>query len=163
MTSTPVRLHLQARSTRLDIGKAQIVTLPVGVGDLAEDVLRHEPPTPSELERAIDVVEDALTGSRLPRADRGDLVTADSLLRAVPGLGVHGARLTRDAVEALLHRLASRSLGTPISGAELPAGRDSPPRCSSCASACITWASTVCRCWQMNRRRHAGRSRQDRI
>ena len=124
MTSTGVLLQLLARSTRLDFGAAQTVTLPVGIDDLAEDVLRHEPPTSGELERAIDVVEDALTGSRLARADRGDLVIADGLLRAVPGLAVPGTRLTREVIEALFQRLASRSLGTPVSDEELPTGRD---------------------------------------
>jgi hypothetical protein len=124
MTSTRVHLQLLARSTRLDFGAAQTVTLPVGIDDLAEDMLRHEPPTSGELERAIDVVEDALTGSRLARADRGDLFIADGLLRAVPGLAVPGARLTREVIEALFQRLASRSLGTPVSDEELPRGRD---------------------------------------
>jgi exopolyphosphatase/pppGpp-phosphohydrolase len=124
MSLAPVRIHLQARSTLLEFGDAEAVTLPVGPRDLAEDVLRHEPPTPAELERAIDVVEDALTGSRLARSDRGDLVTADALLRALPGLDAPGTRRTRDAVETLFQRLASRSLGTPVAAAELPVGRD---------------------------------------
>jgi hypothetical protein len=119
-----VRLQLQARSTLLVFDDAQVVTLPVGPRDLADAVLRHEPPTPVELERAIDVVEDALTGSGLARADRGDLLTSDALLAALPGLGTLGARLNRDAVEALFQRLASRSLGTPVAESELPVGRD---------------------------------------
>jgi exopolyphosphatase/pppGpp-phosphohydrolase len=98
--------------------------LKVGARQLVEDVLRHESPTPGELERAIDLVEDALTDSRLAHANRGELVTADALLRRVPGLGVSGASLQRDAVESLFQRLASRSLGMHISAVELPEGRD---------------------------------------
>ena len=124
MSPPPVRLRLQTQSTLLEFDSGETVTLPVGPRRLAEDVLRHDPPTPTELERAIDVIEDALTGSRLARADRGDLATTDALLRALPGLNAQGARLTRDAVEALFQGLASRSLGTPVAAAELPHGRD---------------------------------------
>lgn len=124
MSPARARLELQARSTRLVFADAETVTLPVGTRDLADDVLRHDPPTPAELERAIDVVEDALTGSRLARANRGDLVAPDALLSALPGLSAPGARLTRDAVEALFQLLASRSLGTPVVGSDLPLGRN---------------------------------------
>lgn len=124
MSRPPVRLRLQARTTVLDLGSGETPTLRVGARGLAEDVLRHDPPTPAELERAIDVVEDALTASRLQhRGDLGELVTADALLLALPGLD-EGAALTRDAVEALFQRLASRSLGTPVAAAELRHGRD---------------------------------------
>ena len=63
--------------------------------------------------------------SRLAQEDRGELVTADRLLLALPGMGSPAAGgLTRDAVEALFQRLASRSLGTPVAVAELPLDRD---------------------------------------
>ena len=124
MSRLPVRLRLQERSTVLEFDGSGAVTLSVGARGLAEDVLRHDPPTPAELERAIDLVEDALTASRLARADRGALVTADALLRALPGLATQDASLTRDAVEALFQRLASRALGMPMAAAELPHGRD---------------------------------------
>ncbi len=75
-------------------------------------------------------------------ADRGDLSTADPLLRSLPGLGAPGAALARDAVEALFQRLASRAHGMPVAAGELRTARTSPPRCSSCASACTTWPST---------------------
>mmetsp|Transcript_5757 Transcript_5757/g.22355 ORF Transcript_5757/g.22355 Transcript_5757/m.22355 type:complete len:150 (+) Transcript_5757:2366-2815(+) len=124
MTSQPVRLRLLARSTLLEFDDGQTVTLPVGLRDLAEDVLRHEPPTPAELERAIDVVEDALTGSRLAQGARGELVTADSVLLALPGLGGPGTSLARDDVESMFQRLASRALGMPASAAGSPHGRE---------------------------------------
>jgi len=124
MSRPPVRLRLQAQSTTLEFDRAESVTLPVGPRGLADAVLRHDPPTPAELERAIDAVEDALTGSHLACADRGGLVTADALLLALPGLDAQGAGLTRDAVEALFQRLASRAIGMPIAAAELPHGRD---------------------------------------
>jgi hypothetical protein len=42
----------------------------------------------------------------------------------LPGLHVQGAGLTRDGVEMLFQRLASRSLGAPVADAELPHGRE---------------------------------------
>jgi exopolyphosphatase/pppGpp-phosphohydrolase len=118
------RLRLLARSTLLEFNDGETVTLPVGLRDLAEDVLRHEPPTPAELERAIDVVEDALAGSRLAQGSCGELVTADPFLLALPGLDEPGASLTRDDVESLFQRLASRALGMPASAAGSPHGRE---------------------------------------
>ncbi|MCW5636076.1 MAG: hypothetical protein KIT17_22260 [Rubrivivax sp.] len=108
----------------LEFDGGESVTLPVGLRDLAEVVLRHEPPTPAELERAIDVVEDALAGSRLAQGAHGDLVTVDPVRLALPGLDAPGACLTRDDVESLFQRLASRALGMPASAAGSPHGRE---------------------------------------
>lgn len=124
MTPAPVRLSLLARSTLLEFDSAETVTLPVGLRDLAEDVLRHEPPTPSELERAIDVVEDALSGSRLAHGARGELVTAEPVLLRLPGLDVPVASLARHDVESLFQGLASRALGMPASAVGSTHGRE---------------------------------------
>ena len=118
------RIRLGARNTVLQFADGSAVTLPLGVGDLARDVLRHDPPTSAELERGIDVVEDALSASRLPKAARGKLGTSDPVVRALPGLGTPGAILRLEGVEALFQRLASRALGTPVGTDELPAGRE---------------------------------------
>jgi hypothetical protein len=116
------KLRLDERSTSLEFD-SRTVTLRVGPQGLADTVLQHDPPTPAELERAIDLVEDALTGLRPGPAGAG-LVTADAVLLALPGLGPQGGSLTRDAVESLFQRLASRALGTPVPEAELPHGRE---------------------------------------
>lgn len=123
MTRPPVQLSLEARRTLLALDDGRVVALPVGAHGLVESALRHDPPTPAELERAIDLVEDALTGWSTQRADDGRLVTGDPLLQALPGLDAPGAGLGRDAVEALFQRLASRALGSPVAAAELPHGR----------------------------------------
>jgi hypothetical protein len=94
-----------------------------GQQGLADAVLQHEPLKPAELERAIDLVEDALTGLNPAPAGAG-LVSADTLLLGLSGLGPQGGSLTHDAVEFLFQRLASRALGTPVPAAELPHGRE---------------------------------------
>jgi exopolyphosphatase/pppGpp-phosphohydrolase len=124
MSPPPVRLRLQAQSTVLEFDGGRVVTLPIGAPGLAEAVLRHDPPTPVELERAIDQIEDALTGLRVAGVDRGDLSTADPLLQALPGLRLPGSGLERVAVEALFQLLASRAQGMPVAVDELPHGRD---------------------------------------
>jgi hypothetical protein len=120
----PVRLHFDAVSTQLDFEDG-VVTLPVSPASLTLSALLHDPPSPGELERAIDLVEDALTASRLAKAGHGALVTADALLRRLPALDKEGATLMRDDVEMLFQLLASRALGTPVSGARVPEGRES--------------------------------------
>ncbi len=124
MSQSPARLQLHPRSTLIEFDADHAVTLPVGPLGLAQDVFRHDPPTPAELEHAIDLMEDALTASHLANAARGEIVTSDALLASLPGLGAAGLRLPRDDVEALFQRLASRSLGTPINDHELPPGRE---------------------------------------
>jgi hypothetical protein len=125
MSGPRARLGLQPQVTTLEFEGSKRITLPIGPRGLADAVLLHDPPTPAELERAIDVIEDALMASRLAQEDRGELVTADALLLALPGMGSPASDgLTRDAVEALFQRLASRSLGTPVAAAELPLDRD---------------------------------------
>lgn len=124
MSKAPVGLRLLAESTLLEFAPAEVVALPVGMRRLVEDILRHDPPTPVELERAIDAVEDALAAARLVRADRATLETDDVLLHALPGFDTQGLQMTLQAVESLFQQLASRSLGAPIPATLLPPGRD---------------------------------------
>jgi exopolyphosphatase/pppGpp-phosphohydrolase len=121
-SSTRLFFHSDATALRFDSG--QNVTLPIGPVGLARNALRHDPPTPAELENAIDIVEDALTRSRLAQGERGELVTTDPVLLALPGLDAPGACLTRDEVESLFDRLASRALGKAVPASESPHGRE---------------------------------------
>lgn len=123
MSPTRVCLQLQAQTTLLVFEDGRTVALPIGAQGLAEAVLRHDPPSAIELERAIDLVEEALTAGRDARVDGGDLVTADPSLMSLPGLDRPGSALDRDEVEALFQRLASRALGTPVAADGLPHGR----------------------------------------
>jgi len=124
MSPPPVRLRMEAQTTVLEFDDGRSVTLPVGARGLADTVLRHDAPTPAELERAIDLVEDALTGLHAVRGDGRGLAASGALLPALPGLETRGSGLAQEQVEMLFQRLASRALGTPIPAAELPHGRD---------------------------------------
>jgi exopolyphosphatase/pppGpp-phosphohydrolase len=117
-------LRLDRHVTGLSAGPALEVVLAVGVGDLAEQLFRHDPPTPVELEQAIDRVEDALAATGQRQVARGELLTADPLLLALLGLQADGDRLARDDVEALFQRLASASLGHPGRAGRVTAGRE---------------------------------------
>ena len=62
------QLRLESRRTLLASPASVEAVMAVGVDGLADDVFLHDPPTPAELERALDVVEDALMTTGLPRA-----------------------------------------------------------------------------------------------
>lgn len=97
--------HVQSAPT----GKVAVyLSLPVGVGALAREILRHTPPGPLEIEQAIEIVEDAVMPARAQLPDALHLFSADPKLRrlaveyssagtasAFPWLGI-------DAVEQLL-------------------------------------------------------------
>ena len=121
----PTRVRLEPQRTVLSPHMAADVTLAVGVATLADAVFHHEPPTPAEMERAIDVVEDAIMATQLQHGARGELHSSDVLLGQMPGLESDGARLTRDEVESLFQRLASATLGSPNALAGMPANRRS--------------------------------------
>jgi len=125
--SDPVSTHLQldAHRTTLSTPDGGEAVLMVGVDDLAVAIFKHDPPTPTELERAIDVVEDALMLSRITSGNRGNLVTRSAALRGLPGLQDEGEFLTRAEVEALFQRMASASLGNPGAMKDLPGTRPS--------------------------------------
>ncbi|MBX3607635.1 MAG: hypothetical protein KF788_20310 [Piscinibacter sp.] len=106
----------------LDGGGRQLV-LPIGPQQLAERF--RDPPTPTDIEHAIDLIEDAIGGlDRGPLAGQADLETAEPLLFTLPGFEAPAAVLTREAVEALFQRLASRAFGARVASTDLPPGRE---------------------------------------
>jgi len=116
------RFRLEPQRTTLSASTGGEVIVAAGVDGLADVSFHHDPPTPAEMEQAIDVVEEALMATHLPHAERGELVTSDPWLRGLPGLRDEGASLTRDDVEALFQQLASASLGNSGALRNLPAG-----------------------------------------
>ena len=109
------------------------LSLPVSADALARDLLRHAPPSPLEIERAIERVEDAVmpARARLPAALR--LQTDDARLRAM--VGAAGAAradapvwLDIDTVEQIFNRLVARAQGRPASQDPLPVDGPSAAR-----------------------------------
>lgn len=117
------RLRIEPHRITLVSPDGSEVVAATGLDALAGGVFRHEPPQPAELERAIDLVEDALMATRLPHAERGELVTSDPWLSTLHGLVLEGARLSREQVETLFQELAAVSLGRPAGQSGLPEGR----------------------------------------
>lgn len=100
------------------------VTVLVGVRALTQQVFRHDPPTPAELEQAIDHVEDALMATGLRPAARGHLVTGVAALMAPLGVRSSGEIATRNDVEVAFQRLASVALGQPRPTGTAPLDRE---------------------------------------
>jgi len=101
------------------------VVLPLGVQSLAAACFSPPRPHPVELERAIDLVENALDGLGPLRSTHSALITTDAALQALAQAHGHpGAAgtwtLSREQVETLFQRLASASLGHPTAAAGLP-------------------------------------------
>ena len=108
----PTHLRLEAERTLLSLPASTEVVIPVGINHLADEVLLHDPPTPVELERGIDVIEDALMTTGLPHLPRGELATSDPLLHTLLGGAPGNALAPLAEVEALFQRLAAVSLGS---------------------------------------------------
>ena len=112
---------LDNRTLVLDVGggSTELITagdrtsLDVGSVRLTERHLRSDPPTPDELEAAANDVR-----AELPALDAGDAIGVAGTITTLAALElggydpehVHGHRLSRDAVEAQLERLASLRL-----------------------------------------------------
>lgn len=118
------------------------LSLPIGVGTLGRNLLRHAPPRPLEIEQAIEMVEEAVMPARvrLPASIR--LTSADQLLCGLASdESLGGAKAAReqsftptqrpisaedstwlsiDAIEALFNRLVARSEGRPEAQDRLP-------------------------------------------
>lgn len=120
-------LHIIERETLIASGAgdqpAHFLILPVGARTLAESCLAHNPPTPGELENAIEVVEDALmlglreAGTNL--AAGGTLYCNDIAIREIASMAGllqnGGAVLGVGTVEDLFGQLAAVSQGRPAS------------------------------------------------
>lgn len=122
MNPQRVRMRLDAHATVFSFDDSTTVELTIGPEVLIERALRHDPPRAPELERAIDLVEDALARWPGARPDGAELVIDTPPLSALPGLGQPEAVLDRDGVEALFQRMVSRTVGNSVAGAELPLG-----------------------------------------
>lgn len=122
MDMPTTRLELDPQRTTLTVESAAGLVVEVGYLSVRERFFRHDPPTPSELESAIDAIEDALMASPALRVQGGTLVIDDEVRRRLPGLLPNGTATTLEDVEARFQRLASASLGHPGALATMPLG-----------------------------------------
>jgi phospholipase/carboxylesterase len=124
-----------ARSTWLNFGDEELVVLErtgaqlgaerrldLGTARIARDFFRHDPPTAQEIERAIDVTEDAIMRLGRPAGVRTPLLSTSPALR--PWAALSGAMMTIELVEQWFQRLASASLGQPAAMQGLPSGSE---------------------------------------
>jgi len=124
-------LHIGAEQTVVAVGNGAepeaMLTIAIGSHKTAADFLKHNPPTPGELENAIFVVEDEVVRARTMCTEGSTLFTTDAVLREISLIAGAPDRpeqiLTLDAMERTFERLAAVTLGRPASQEGIP---DSP-------------------------------------
>lgn len=122
-------IDIGARRTVVVVRRAAAdlaIDVPIGARRIAEELFRHDPPQPAELEAAIDAVEDQLTRVA------GQISQGSALRLTGPFVGELRHALVQterandaialDEVEQLFQRLASASLGNPAARRGLPTG-----------------------------------------
>jgi exopolyphosphatase/pppGpp-phosphohydrolase len=126
MTQSPsaVLLHIGSEETQVTIdGKTHRLTLGSQLTSLG--YFRHQPPTPAEMENAIMVVEDEVTGLRHDITPGASLHSQDNDIRAIAGVAENEQMsLSLDAVERTFDRLALVINGRPAHFEGIPEGND---------------------------------------
>ena len=95
--------------------------VPTGHAALAAGWARGQPPTPLQIEQAIEQVEDLVMPARARLPARLQLATHDLALHALARAGAHAAdaqvakTLGIETVEQLFNRLVARAAGRPAS------------------------------------------------
>jgi hypothetical protein len=112
-----VRLHIGEESTTLaQESSNRRVELATGWNDIVRRFFRHDPPTPFELEAAIEAVEDEIMRVRHDVPSAPFLETADSIvLQVALAAGVPPGEemiLALEAVEQSFQRLAGGAPGS---------------------------------------------------
>lgn len=114
-------LHIAANHTEVHTGNGPALVLAIGTHKTAADWFHHQPPTPAELENAIQWVEDEVTRARARVAGHPELWTRDPwATEMAQQAGVDGTALSIDAVERLFNQLVARSQGRPAASAGIP-------------------------------------------
>jgi hypothetical protein len=117
----PTRLEIGAHHTEARTGH-EAAKLALGWVATPQACFFHDPPTPAELERAIDVVEEEVMRTRVARPSEPSLRASGDALRDVANAAGGADRLSLDTVEQMFQRIASVSLGDPSAGRGLPSG-----------------------------------------
>ncbi len=119
----PILLLLDPVTTALTVNQAQVV-LNLGWQQVAQRHLHHAPPTPGELEEAINAIEDEVMRVHRQVPVGAQLLSRDPAVGALAVLAgaVEAAEMTVSvaAVERLFERLAAVALGRPAAQEGLP-------------------------------------------
>lgn len=103
-----------------------IIRIPIGFAAAGRLPIRHDPPTPLELENAIETVENEVMPlvERLPWPSMlvGAGASIESIARASGRLGPGEISLPLEEVETLFQQLAAVSQGRPAASSGLPPG-----------------------------------------
>jgi exopolyphosphatase/pppGpp-phosphohydrolase len=124
--ATPLAvLNIGADQTHIAAGRGPapdtVMVLDLGFRRTSATFFKHSPPTPGEIENAIQWVEDEIARARSVAASRPLLFTADAQVRQMARLaGAENATLTTPLVESLFDQLAARSQGRPASQTDFP-------------------------------------------
>ena len=113
-------LHIDAASTSIVTfdknGDTVIVELDAGFESLSSRFFHHTPPTPDEVEYAINLVEDELTAAYRVIRPGSVLVTHDPFVQTIAGFAgldsSAGFVLSRTAAEEVFTRFAKLSMGS---------------------------------------------------
>jgi exopolyphosphatase/pppGpp-phosphohydrolase len=115
-------LHIDALQTIIATG-TDVLVLPIGTGKTAPEFFHHAPPTPEEVENAINVVEDEVTRAYQMICKGSILCTTDNSIREIVHLTSVPDKtemlLSREAMESLFTRLAALSMGRPTAKDDL--------------------------------------------
>ena len=114
-------------STVLCVEDGQVVLqqeLPLGTASLARQWMRHTPPTPLDIEHAIEVTEDVLMplAAKLARTEQLQLSGSGAAV-VLQGVGAEADAVLRwslDEVEELFNRITMVSQGRPTGHEALP-------------------------------------------
>jgi exopolyphosphatase/pppGpp-phosphohydrolase len=110
------------------VGPDATIILGIGSQRIANDYFKHSPPTPGELEAAIDTVEDEVTRVQGILGGGAELFTTDASVREVALAAGQTTGSTMvvsvDQVERTFGRLAAVSLGRPAALEGLPPDRE---------------------------------------
>nr|WP_315430303.1 hypothetical protein [uncultured Albidiferax sp.] len=123
---TPITLlHIGEEQTAVAVGSGPevdtVLLLALGTRSTAAQFYRQQPPTPGELENAIQWGEDEVNRARALVVGYPSLFSSDPAVLQMAGLaGVTGGSMSVEAVEGLFDLLASLSLGRPASSAGIP-------------------------------------------
>jgi exopolyphosphatase/pppGpp-phosphohydrolase len=115
-------LHIGALRTIITTG-TDVLVLAIGTEKTGQEFFHHAPPTPEEVENAINVVEDEVARAYKLTGKGSILCTTDTSIREIVHLASVPDQtemlLSREAMESLFTRLAALSMGRPTAKDDL--------------------------------------------